>query len=392
MSSVARKIKLPQEHSFFLFGPRATGKSTLIQEYFTPNNALFFNLLDRTLFIELSAEPQLLKRYVNARNASIKHIVIDEVQLIPDLLYVVHQIMEEKNAPIFVLSGSSARKLKRDGADMLGGRAWNFKLHPFIHTELAEQFDLNKAINIGTLPQIYLSKTLEDAQRSLKSYVETYIEEEIKAEALVRDLRGFIKFLQISANENGNPINFSNIARESFNKASEIKEFFQILEDTLLGFFLLPYTKSTRKLSRHPKFYFFDTGVQRALSAKLPLELKLGTQEYGQAFEHWLIKEIHDINDYLETNYRFSYYRTHNGAEVDLIIETPSGLVYAIEAKAEASISGKDLNGLKSFQEFCPQAQLICATPREDKLSYDHGDIRICNWREALKEIFPILK
>lgn len=388
MVSIKRGIKLPHEHSFFLFGPRATGKSTLIQEYFSFENTLFFNLLDRTLFIELSAEPQLLKQYVKARKQSIEYIVIDEVQLIPDLLYVVHQIMEEKNAPIFVLSGSSARKLKRDGADMLGGRAWNFKLHPFTHQELGEHFDLNKAINIGTLPQIYLSKSSEAAQRSLKSYVETYIEEEIKVEALVRDLRGFIKFLQISASENGNPINFSNIARESFNKASEIKEFFQILEDTLVGFFLLPYTKSTRKLSRHPKFYFFDTGVQRALSAKLSLELKLGTKEYGLAFEHWLIKEIHDMNDYLETDYRFSYYRTHNGAEVDLIIETPSGLVYAIEAKAEASISGKDLNGLKSFQELCPQARLICATPREDKLSYDHGDIRVCNWREALAEIF----
>lgn len=388
MASINRGIKLPKEHSFFLFGPRATGKSTLIQEFFPPETTLFFNLLDRTLFIELSAEPQLLKQYVQARKQSIKHVVIDEVQLIPELLYVIHQIMEEKNAPVFALSCSSARKLKRDGADMLGGRAWNFKLHPFTHRELAERFDLNKAINIGTLPQVYLSQTLEDAQRSLKSYVETYIEEEIKVEALVRDLRGFIKFLQISASENGNPINFSNIARESFNKASEVKEFFQILEDTLLGFFLLPYTKSRRKLSRHPKFYFFDTGVQRALSAKLSLNLKLGTKEYGLAFEHWLIKEIHDMNDYLEKDYRFSYYRTHNGAEVDLIIETPSGLVYAIEAKAKASISGKDLNGLKSFQELCPQARLICATPREDKPSYDHDDIRVCNWREALEEIF----
>ena len=349
---------------------------------------MFFNLLDRTLFIELSAEPQLLKRYINARKNSIQYIVIDEIQLIPDLLYVVHQIMEEKDAPNFILSGSSARKLKRDGADMLGGRAWNFKLHPFTQKELADKFDLDKALNIGTLPQIYLSKTLNDAQRSLRSYVETYIEEEIKAEALVRDLRGFLKFLQISANENGNPINFSNIARESFNKANEVKEFFQILEDTLLGFFLLPYTKSTRKLSRHPKFYFFDTGVQRALSGKLSLELKLGTKEYGHAFEHWLIREIHNLNDYLEKDYILSYYRTHNGAEVDLIIETPSGLIYALEIKTEASISGKDLNGLKSFKEICPKARLLCATPRIDKPAYDYDDVRICNWQESLEEIF----
>lgn len=388
MVSVQRALKLPEDHSFFLFGPRSTGKSTLIKESFSDKNSLFFNLLDRTLFIELSAEPQLLKHYVSAREESVKYIIIDEIQLIPELLYVVHQIMEDNNPPIFVLSGSSARKLKRDGADMLGGRAWNLKLHPFIHTELKEQFDLNKAINIGTIPKIYLSKTPEAAKRSLKSYVETYIEEEIKVESLVRNLRGFIKFLEISANENGNSINFSNIARESFNKTSDVKEFFQILEDTLLGFFLLPYTQSTRKLSRHPKFYFFDTGVQRALSAQLSLELNPGSKEYGHGFEHWLIKEIHDMNDYLERDYRFSYYRTHNGAEVDLIIETPSGLVYAVEAKTSASISGKDLSGLKSFQELCPKARLICATPREDKLSYNYGDIKVCNWREALAEIF----
>jgi predicted AAA+ superfamily ATPase len=349
---------------------------------------MFFNLLDRSLFIELSAEPQLLKYYVDSRKQFISRIVIDEIQLIPDLLYVVHQIMEETNAPQFCLTGSSPGKLKRSEADMLGGRAWNLRLHPFTHSELGQQFDLNRVLNLGSLPQIYLARDIGDAKHSLKSYIETYIEEEIRVEALIRDLRGFIKFLQISSTENGNPINFSNIARESFNKANDVKEFFQVLEDTLLGFFLLPYTKSTRKLTRHPKFYFFDTGVQRALSGKLSLDLRLGTKEYGLAFEHWLIKEIHDLNDYLEKDYRFSYYRTQHGAEVDLIIETPADEVFALEIKAEASISGKDLNGLRSFQEICPQAHLLCATPREDKPSYNYENITICNWREALKEIF----
>lgn len=383
MERIKRSLELVQNHSFFLFGPRATGKTSLIRSSFPKSKTLYFDLLDRSLFIELRADPQSLKQYIQSRDPQITHVIIDEIQLVPDLLYVVHQLMEEENPPYFCLSGSSARKLKKDGADMLGGRAWNFKLHPFTHLELAEQFDLNKVLNFGTLPRVYLN---EHPKLNLKTYVETYIEEEIKAEALVRDLRGFIKFLEIAAAENGNPLNFSSIARESFNKAKEVKEFFQILEDTLLGFFLSPYTKSTRRLSRSPKFYFFDTGVQRALTNKLSLELKLGTKEYGHAFEHWFIKEVHHLNDYLQTDYKFSYYRTHQGAEVDLIIECPDQTIYAIEIKAQAKISGKDLNGLKSFKEICPQAQLICVGPQE-KPSYIQDGIKVCNWRECFELI-----
>lgn len=385
VSNFKRVLKLPKKQNFFLFGPRSTGKSTLIKESFDKQKTLYFDLLDRSLFLELSAEPQTLKAIVESRSDSISHVVIDEIQLIPDLLYVVHQLIEGKNSPYFCLSGSSSRKLKRNSADMLGGRAWNLKLYPFVHQELGAAFEIKKALQFGTLPKVYLSSNSKEANKNLKTYVETYIEEEIRTETLVRDLRGFIKFLEIAAGENTNPLNFSSIARESFNKASEVKEFFQILEDTLLGFFLLSYTKSTRKLSRHPKFYFFDTGVQRAISKKLALDLIPGSLEYGKSFEHWFIKEVHNLNEYHERDYIFSYYRTHHGAEVDLIVETPSGEVFALETKTLARISNKEFHGLKSFQEICPKAKLLCVTDKEKKMSYELNDVLVCSWKEALK-------
>ncbi len=387
MSKIKRLLDLPKKHSFFLFGPRAIGKSTLIREELPLKNALYFNLLNQDLFIQFSGDPQKLKSIIESRKKNITHIIIDEIQLVPSLLNVVHQIMDLDHSLYFCLSGSSARKLKRGGANMLGGRAWNLNLYPFTHLELGKIFDLNRALDIGTLPQAYLAESLSEARKTLKSYVGIYIEEEIKAEALVRDLRGFIKFLEISASDNGNELNFSNIARETFNKAHDIKEFFQILEDTLLGFFLLPYTKSTRKLARHPKFYFFDTGVQRALANKISLELSPGNSDYGKAFEHWLIKEIVHLNNYFDTDYKFSFYRTHHGAEVDLIVETPRDQVYAIEIKSSTRISSRDLNGLKSFAEICPQAKLLCATTHEH--CYQQDSILVYPWSEIIKLLYP---
>lgn len=380
-----RLLKLPKNHSFFLFGPRATGKSTLIKSTFDPETTIFFDLLNSETFLELSANPQKLKAIADSRETKITNIVLDEIQRIPELLNVVHQILESQNPAQFCLSGSSARKLKRGGANLLGGRAWHLEFFPFTHLELGEEFDLQKALEVGTLPKAYLAESTKTAHKFLRSYTTVYIEEEIKAEALVRDLRGFIKFLRIAASENGNSINFTNIARETMNKSKEIKEFFQILEDTLLGFFLLPYTKTTRKITKHPKFYFFDTGVQRALADRLSLNLERGS-EFGKGFEHWFIKEFKHLNSYLEKDLRLSFYRTHAGAEVDLIIETPSQETYAIEIKSSSSINPKDLNGLKSFAEICPKAHLYCASLNEHR--YKSGAIMICHWKELMDKFF----
>ena len=221
---------------------------------------------------------------------------------------------------------------------------------------------------------------------TLRSYVETYLEEEIKQEVLIRNIGGFLRFLKLAAEENGNIINYSNIAREAGNERRAVREFFQILEDTLIGFHLLPYARSSRKkLVQHPKFYFFDTGVQRALSNQISLKLERGTSLYGKAFEHFIILEIIRLSYYFKKDFEFSFYRTSDGAEVDLIIETPSKETFAIEIKSSLQIDPRTLSGLKSFKEICPKAKLFCTSLVERRRKTE--EIEILPWKEIFKEL-----
>lgn len=214
----------------------------------------------------------------------------------------------------------------------------------------------------------------------------TYLNEEIKAEALVRNLDSFIQFLQFAAEENGNIVNFSNIAKATGVSSTTIKEYFHILEDTLLGFFLLSYSRSHRtRLVKHPKFYFFDTGIQRALANQLTLNLEPGSKIFGNVFEHFIIKEIIHLSKYLQNDFKFSFYRTEAGAEVDLIIETPQKITYAIEIKSTIDPQPQYLGGLRSFKNNCPEAKLICACQAPYKRELD--DIMIYPWQELLKKI-----
>lgn len=382
---IKRLLNLPQRAcSFFLFGPRQVGKSTLINQFTKQETSQRYDFLINATYNKYASDPSAFREEVLYRSKNISVIILDEIQRIPELLNEVHWLMEHDKKLSFIMSGSSARKLKRAQANLLGGRALNFQLYPFLHSELGVDFDLHKALSIGTLPAIYLEEDHEIAKAKLRSYVETYIEEEIKAEALVRNMGTFLRFLKFAANENGNIINYSNIARETANKAKDVKEYFQILEDTLIGFFLLAYSKSTRKrLIQHPKFYFFDTGVQRALARKLELELERSTYDYGDCFEHFIIKEIIHTSRYKQKDYEFSYYRTENDAEVDLIVETPDGKVYAIEIKSSTNPHKGDLKGLKSFKSVCPQAVCICASQVEYARHYD--DLDIVPWQEVFK-------
>ena len=251
-------------------------------------------------------------------------VFIDEIQKIPPLLDEVQVVMESKSPPRFVLSGSSARKLKRAQANLLGGRAWTLQLHPLTHVELEEAFELDKALAVGTLPKIYLEESREAANQYLKSYVETYFREEIEAEALVRSSGTFLRFLFLAGQESGRLLNYSSIARDTGTSHTTVKEYFKILENTLIGRFLLPFHKSPRqRLSQHPKFYLFDTGVERALTRKLSLKLDPRTREYGEAFEHWIVNETIRLAAYLGKDLELSYFRTERGAEVDLVIELP---------------------------------------------------------------------
>lgn len=379
-----RLLELPRNANFFLFGPRQTGKSTLIKETFLEKNTVFYDLLLSKEYTRLLANPSLFKEEIEAMDKKITHVVIDEIQRVPELLDEVHHLIENsKIKRYFCLSGSSARKLKRTNANLLGGRARIRYLFPLTHIELGEDFNLNHALRFGTLPPVYLSDD-KNAKELLESYVEVYLEEEIKAEAIVRNVGAFVRFLKFASYENGNILNFSNIARETATSHKTIKEYFQILEDTLIGFFLLPYSKSIRKrLVKHPKFYLFDTGVKNALSRQLSLELEPGNKDFGDAFEHFVITEMVRLNRYRKTNYEFSFYRTSANAEVDLIIESPDRTIYAIEIKSSENPASSDFEGLKSFLEIQPKAIPICLcrAPRKRKVK----DILIYPWQEALR-------
>lgn len=380
---IHRILKLPKNKSFFLFGPRQTGKSTLIKHTFKEEDTIYYDLLRSDEYFRLSAAPHIFREEVLGRRKNITHVIVDEAQRIPELLNEVHFLLESKNSPFFCLSGSSARKLKKSHANLLAGRAWRYNLYPFTYKECPDGFSLDKVLQFGTLPPVYLDDE-NSAKKTLKTYVETYLEEEIKAEAFSRNIGGFLRFLRLAGDENGNILNYSNIARETGTTYKTVKEYFQVLEDTLIGFFLFPYSKSYRKrLVKHPKFYFFDTGVQRAIVGKLSVPLHKKTSDYGKAFEHFLVNEVIRMANYAEKDYNFLFFRTESGAEVDLIIEIPNGNVYAVEIKATDSPDAASFRGLKSFADVCKSAGLYCASlaPRKRK----SGNITILPWQDLFE-------
>ncbi len=380
---INRNIEFPAQKSFFLFGPRQTGKSTLLRERFDPATSYWYDLLKTEVFTRFSAYPHLFREEIVGRDKKITHIVIDEVQRVPELLNEIHWLMEQPGSPYFILTGSSARKLKCSKANLLAGRALTFHLYPLTYSELKDQFSLMKVLQFGSLPSVYFEPSAEEAADRLRAYVDTYLKEEIQLEAEVRNLSPFIRFLSLAAFENGNQINYSNIARSTGVLYQTIKGYFQILEDTLIGQFLYPYTKSVRKrLSKHPKFYFFDTGVTRALTQKLTIPLSPHTPDFGNAFEQLVILETMREAHYQKKDWMFSYYRTTHGAEVDLVIEMPSGATIAVEIKATDHVTSAHLKGLKSFKEICPSAQLFCVGLEPHRRTID--SITILPWNEML--------
>ena len=384
--NIQRQLQLPPKHSFFLFGPRQTGKSFLLKSAFPQRTTLYYDLLEICEYLRLQAAPWLFREEVIQAPSHITHVVIDEVQKLPALLDEVHSLIETDKNRHFCMSGSSARKLKRGQANLLAGRAWTYYLFPLTHQELGKHFSLKKALECGTLPSVYLTTNREESNQTLRAYVETYLKEEIEAEALSRDLGGFLRFLHLAADENGNILNYSNIARETSTQYQTVKEYFQILEDTLMGFFLMPYSRKVRKrLVKHPKFYFFDTGVQRAIAKKMALELSPKTAEFGRAFEHFLIAEIKRLAAYKQPDYDFSFYRSSHHAEVDLIVQTPKGDTYAIEIKATDRPNRGSLRGLESFRGICPQAHCFCAALVSRKIVLD--DISIFPWQDIFEAI-----
>jgi predicted AAA+ superfamily ATPase len=354
------------KHSVFLLGPRQVGKTSLIKATLKPD--LYVNLLLQKEYLRYAKDPSLLTAEVKviAQKKKSPLIVVDEIQRCPELLNEIHSMIESDIKPRFVMTGSSARKLKRTGVNLLGGRAIKKNLFPLTHGEIGSTFVLSDALRFGTLPSLVLESDTTEKIQLLQSYVETYLKEEVQQEAITRNIPAFARFLELAAFENGNLLNFNNIARDVGVGSKTIKDYFQILEDTLIGFFLLPYTRSHRdKLVKHPKFYFFDPGVVSALKSTLSSELIPGTPPYGHAFEHWCILEIQRLLAYRNKEARIHFFKTNDGTEIDLIIEM-NNEVWAIEIKSSSHPTGSDLRGLKSFvKDHKPNfAICLCQTPR----------------------------
>lgn len=379
---VKRIFKPSAASSFFLFGPRGSGKSTLIKSLPFLKKALTINLLKPYTEDLYRVNPELLEKEA----ASLKPgewIVIDEVQKLPKLLNLVHSLIEEKKIK-FALTGSSARKLKRGSANLLAGRAFNYHLYPFIQSELKNKFELDRALTWGSLPKVLSLKKTEDKALFLESYVHTYLKEEIQIEQLVRNIDPFRLFLPIAAQMSGQLINYSNISNDTGVSYKTIETYFQILEETLLGFFLLPFERSVRKVQKQsPKFYFVDNGIKRALEGKLRSPLIERTSDYGNAFESWFIFECVARNHYLKKDYKFSFLRTKDDVEIDLIIQKPNGEEYLIEIKSTKNPQAKDLKNLNSLKGAFPQAQFFCVCRVTNNQKWSHIDV--ISWEQAFK-------
>lgn len=348
---ILNRIPLLEEagaESIFLWGARQTGKSTLLKKLFP--DAPYYDLLKSDEYTRLSIRPSLLREECEMLDEG-ELVIIDEVQKIPALLDEVHWLMSVRNLR-FILCGSSARKLRRCRANLLGGRAIRKVLFPLVSREIPD-FDIERALNNGMLPRHYLVK---DAQKRLEAYVGDYLQQEIVAEAVVRRIDSFTRFLQVAALSDAEIINYTNIASDCGVSAKSVKEYFSILEETMLGYMVPAYSKVVRrKLIAAPKFYFFDVGIPNYLLRRMPL--RKGTAEYGHALEHLVCQELKAYLSYRGNAKPLSYWHTlDNRYEVDFIIGDAE---VAVEVKSSSEVSSSDTKGLRAFSEEYPEARLI---------------------------------
>ena len=343
-------------------------------------------ILDPELEDRLVKRPEELKQIVEAMQSKIKFFVIDEVQKVPKLLDVVHSLIE-KTKKIFILTGSSARKLKRGHANLLAGRAFVYNLHPFSCLELEKTLDLNEVLQWGLLPKIHLLKSDKSKIQFLQAYAHTYLKEEIWAEQFVQNLDPFRRFLEVAAQMNGKIINCSNLSRDVGVDDKTINKYFSILEDTLIGFLLHGFKHSFRKrLNTRPKFYFFDPGVKRALTRTLTIPIKEGTFAYGDAFEHLMILECIKLASYYKSEYQFSYLRTKDDAEVDLVVERPGKSVLFIEIKSSTHIRKEDLRTFITLTKDFGKCESICLS--NDPYEKIIEGVKVMPWKKGLKKYF----
>lgn len=335
------------DSSIFLFGARQTGKSTILRQQFP--NAIYIDLLDSSIKERYRRNPTLLYEMLNGKPEGTL-VIIDEIPEVPALLDEVHRLIVESGL-VFILCGSSARKLKRKGHNTLGGRAFPVYLYPFVSAEIPE-FDIDRAVTFGMLPPHYLAK---NPSRLLAGYINVYLKEEIKEEALVRNLDAFQRFLEVAALTDGEIVNNANIAQDCGVRATTVNAYFDILEDTLMGYRIPAFRKvMKRRLMQAPKFYYFDIGVANHLLHRK--ELVRGSADYGHAFEHLVIQEIHAWLQYTHSEEELSYWHTYTGIEVDAVIGDAR---VAIEIKSAEEIQRRHLKGLKAFADEYPESRRI---------------------------------
>ncbi len=376
---ISRDIKAPQG-SFFLFGPRGTGKSTWAQNCFP--NSLRVDLLKESTFVELSGHAERLEAMIGAARASV--VVIDEVQKLPALLDEVHRLIEERKTK-FVLTGSSARKLRRSGANLLAGRARTLTMHPFTASELGKRFNLRHAISYGMLPTSWSDSDVKDY---LKGYIGTYLREEVQQEAMVRNLGSFSRFLEAATFSQAAPLNMQAVASDTGINRKTVETHFELLEDLLLAVRLPVFRrKAQRKVSAHPKFFYFDTGVYRALRPRGPLDSDAEID--GAAIETLLFQSVRAESANHNLGYELFHWRTSDNIEVDLVAYGERGF-HALEVKRTHVFREADLKGLKLFIDEYPQARghLFYGGTR----SYDFGSIQVRPLADGLVELPHILR
>jgi len=383
---VDRLIKILKSDSFFVFGARGVGKSTYINEQFLKDQSFYkIDLLDYDTEEKYSRDPQLLERELNALSSKVNWVFIDEIQKIPKLLDIVHKLIE-KNHQKFILTGSSARKLKRSGANLLAGRAFLNYLFPLTYFEL-KSASMEFLLNWGALPKVFFSESEEQRKAFLKTYSQVYLREEIRAEQLVRDLDPFRDFLEVAAQMNGKIINYARMAKDVGVSDKSIHSYFQVLQDTYIGFYLPSFHRSIRKSQKiHPKFYFFDLGVKRHLDRTIESPLVPGTSAYGDAFEHFIILEIFRLTAYYQKNWTFSYFQTKEGNEIDLIVSLDRRREILIEIKSTARIIASDFRYLNDISnEFNAEKIFVLSN---DQTTQNVDKLRCLHWERGLRELF----
>lgn len=383
---IHRIYNISKSNSFFLFGARGVGKSSLLEKMFKgQKNILKIDLLKSEWEDELFKSPDKLIKIIEDLKILPEWILIDEIQKIPKLLDTVHYLIESKKIK-FALTGSSARKLKRGAANLLAGRAFSFELFPLTHIELGAKFDLHQYLSYGGLPALTAFSNELDVHYYLKAYVTTYLKEEIQAEQIVRNLKPFRLFLDTAAQMNAKIINFSKIGQDVGADTKTVQNYFEILKDTHIGILLNAHDQSLRKRQKkNPKFYYFDTGVTRSLNRRLNVPLKKGTFEYGDLFEQFIVLEMHRLNSYYSLDFQFSYLQTNNGLEIDVVIERPGKPTAFVEIKSTDNLTVSELTSLKSLKNDYPKHQYFCLS--NDKNSNEFEKIKILHWKKGLEEL-----